>query len=213
MNRKIFAALLIFPVALFATDRFVSTPGGGGKGKNKTKQATVQTTNQAGIAAPVQQQTVLHEQETEPVKVSSAEATNFEFMVKELTASLDKMDEEKDGIFDREIESVKYSKNLDPKTADNLKKLLGRLRKENPINLDFSRSFSRCGTGYNIYVFKGETVKINEAAMIYHSGCRDVVISKIQYDENASNITAKISDKVGYVPINTFFKVLKEVKA
>lgn len=81
------------------------------------------------------------------------------------------------------------------------------------MTLNLERSFSRCGTGYNVYVPQEATEETNEAVMVYQSGCMDYVIAELRFDVAGSNIQAKISDEVGFVPINTFFKVLKEVKA
>ena len=189
MNRKILAVLLVAPVLVFATDRVMTLSG-----KNTP------TAVKEKISAPVNENLEL--------------AHNSQFTSEEIISEM------KASILDREgrqrtFEETDYTGTWDEeKVKGDLGKfvkarVVNQLERNNICSIDLKKSFSRCPSGYDAYIIVQDDHITNEGWMIARSGCDFDPIAKFRYDMPASKVEAKVSDKVGYLPLDEFFKVYK----
>ncbi len=185
MNRKILAVLLLFPVAVFAADRMISHP---------SKIVTPLVNNE--------------------VKVTNANSTelNSEELAAELKASIKDREgrnnayaaSEITGLWDDDL--VKQEVHYFLKTN-----VLGKLNKYNVNKLNLKESFSRCPSGYEVYVIKNDNKITNEGWMMSSSGCDYDPMAKFRFDINSKKVEVLVSEKAGYLDIDQYLKLYKSV--
>lgn len=227
MNRKLFALLLLIPIAIFATDRLTATntPDGGDKEK-KTAQATekanpakaivAQEASQGQSTADVavkptktEAQQQASEKKTDPA-IDKSNAT----MVDEIKASLSTMtetyyeDQSNNNVL--WVGSDELGKDLSTWLENHVER---PLRKANPMKVNLENSFSRCPSGYHILVLASEGGPSNEGWLIGADGCMDEPIGKFRYDVTANTVKVHIGTTDQLVGLSQYFQLYKSARA
>lgn len=186
MNRKILAVLLVCPVLFFATDKMIGIAGKHSPVKNKfVKSENIHiNSNLSNEEIVAEMKATIKDRQGREDAFSKTEYTGL--------WNDDKMKEE-------EIKFLRTN-------------LVKKLETKNICTIDVEKSFSRCPSGYDAYVILKEGLVTNEGWMIARSGCDDNPIAMFRYDFKSSTVEAKVSDKVGYVPLDEFCKVYKTAK-
>jgi hypothetical protein len=223
MNRKIFALLLLLPVAVMATDKLTHDDHEGGDRQKKKAETTnsnsrTSTTVQANAEADsqnvpiqqiVQQKSEEHSatKQPEPAK----QTADFHAKIEELKQTIATM-------FDPMNEYADYKGHLylnDESVSDEVKEFIKAkveepLEAANPVSIDLERSFSRCPSGYHIVLLsKDEGGLSNQGWMVVDDGCWDRPIAKFRYDIQANTVEGYVGEKTGYLALNAFFKLYK----
>lgn len=215
MNPKILAALLLIPVAVFATDRIVSTSHDGG-GKEKQKSLTNQpapTGNQVSAESATEQQavaTAIVPETKHAVRLDTREAVDA---VKALLDSLENGSEP----FLNEYERAYVHASSDAASADTLnflmKQVLRPLKDVNPMTIRLDRSFSRCPSGYHVEMLTKEGRPTSNGIMVVDDGCWDRPIGIFRYDMITHNVEVQAGEGLGYLPLDQYLKLLKAANA
>ena len=186
MNHKILAVLFICPVAIFAADKMIGIAGNSVRTNERTSP-------------------------TSEIHINSI--VSNEELVTEMKASIkDRKGREK--AFDQTEHEGLWSDKMNEVQRNFISmNVVKKLEKKNICTIDLERSFSRCPSGYDAVVIVKNNQITNEGWMTAQSGCSDEPIAMFRYDINAKTIEAKVSDKVGYVPLDEFFKIYKTASA
>ncbi len=231
MNPKMFALLLLIPVAVFATDKLTSPAAdGGGKEKRKTEATeTVAQTEEVILSSEAKQVAVQSETQnvvagseeqsaqtaSEPVQQSVSSKVSDEKSA--AIASIRKLiAENRDA---EEYDAHDYSQRMyiyDDEENDDLKNWLfkevkTRLEDSNPMSLNLAEQFSRCPSGYHVFVVTKDEQPTNEGWIAEDSGCWDRPVTKFRYDFAAKTVEADAGE-LGYLPIDKFLRLLKAAK-
>lgn len=201
MNRKLFAALLLLPITIFATERIVSPNlEGGGKAK---KQAKTQSQAESPNAAQAAQANAEND-----LNANTPAPTPFPEMVAALKIELadSKISEE---IFSKFEGSYDRISDISESAINKMREIERRLTEADYFELEAKMAFSRCGSGYDVIILEKDENLFRSGYMVFHRGCENQRIGEIRFDENAENVSAKINDAIGFVSIDEFFKVLK----
>jgi hypothetical protein len=186
MNRKVLAALLVFPVVVFASDKIfhISDKISSSSANSNLEEITSHTS-----------------------------FINDEEMVLEMKIAIkDKKGREK--AF-QESECINmWDEQVKPEERKLIKDdLIDKLQSKNICSIDVKRSFSRCPSGYDAVIITNDKVVTKEGWMLCRSGCDSEPIAKFRYDVKAGTIEAKVSDKAGYIGLDDFCKLYKTAKA
>ncbi len=186
MNRKVLAVLFLCPVAFFATNKMIGMAGTTSKTTEKTTQDTYVVNN------------------------------NF-------VSSEEVISEMKESIKDRKGRQKAYreskyvglwSDKLNEVQTNFLKaSVVKPLEKNNICTINLERSFSRCPSGYDAVVITKDNQLTNEGWLICRSGCDDNPITMFRFDVIAKTAEAKVSDRIGYISLDEYFKVYKTASA
>lgn len=213
MNQKIFAALLLIPVAVFATDRIVSSDGGG-KEKQRTS-TTQQSSPEASTTADPTTETktiaTLNQPEAkQAVRLDTREA------VDEMKALLDSLESGSMPILE-EMEREYIYASSDAVSSDTInwlmKNVLRPLKENNPMTIRLDRSFSRCPSGYHVEILSKEGRPTGDGLMVLDDGCWDRPIGIFRYDMISHNVEVQAGDRLGYLPLESYLKLLKSANA
>ncbi len=227
MNPKMFALLLLIPVAVFATDKLTSAPSdGGGKEKRKTESPATET--KVDEVLEVQTAEPQETQATEPIQSRQAaeEVKNSaptEANVKAKTPNAAAV-----AAIERLIASIRGSREYDETGYENrqyvyeneenadwqnwlVKNVKTPLENANPMSLNLAERFSRCPSGYHVFVVTKDDQPTNEGWIAEDSGCWDRPITKFRYDFAAKTVEADAGE-LGFMPLNDFIKLLKAAK-
>lgn len=221
MNPKMFALLLLIPVAVFATDKLTTAPAdGGGKEKRKTEatqtaepEAATTTTEVTVTETPEAVAVQSGETKTEPavkpkpVKTETAATTTIKAMIEEIRSP------EGPYYSNQDAHMYLYDTAIDESLGEWLKEeIKGGLEKANPLSIDLAESFSRCPSGYHVLLISKDNLPTQEGWMIADDGCWDRPIAKFRYDFAAKTIEADAGTTLGYLPLDEFFSLLKAAK-
>lgn len=206
MNRKMFALLLLLPVAVFATDKLTSTADGGGKEKRKAApdaQAAAAGTGQAEAEAPAGPSLVATLQEEPPRQAQRLDTRAAIQEVRAMLEDIEGQQYEGELIYPRQPEMGKE------RTAWLLANVKTPLEKANPVGIDIERAFSRCPSGYRVTVVAQDGRPTNEGWLIADRGCMDQAMGKFRYDMQAGTVEVKAGPTLGYLPLDQYLKLYK----
>ena len=91
------------------------------------------------------------------------------------------------------------------------KEVKTRLEDSNPMSLNLAEQFSRCPSGYHVFVVTKDEQPTNEGWIAEDSGCWDRPVTKFRYDFAAKTVEADAGE-LGYLPIDKFLRLLKAAK-
>jgi hypothetical protein len=223
MNPKMFALLLLIPMAVLATEKLTSTGLDGG-GKEKRKPETTQSAaEKSETAVPVQETDAVQATSSETESKQTAAVASHETAsevtapgpTKDALAEFKAMTEELEN-----PESPYYSGKtyyigeeiVPDDLADWLKKHVHEpLEKANPKGINLERSFSRCPSGYHVEIAGQDNVLTNEGWMVVDDGCWNRPVAKFRYDMAANKVEALAGETLGYIPLQDFFRLYAKV--
>jgi hypothetical protein len=219
MNPKMFALLLLIPVAVFATDKLTSSAAdGGGKEKRKTEAPIAATNAEATVEnEPTESAAETQTAQSKTDIVSQASNSKITDEKSAAIASIRQMIEahREAGDYDNaDYENRMYI--YDDEENDELKNWLfkevkTRLEDSNPMSLNLAEQFSRCPSGYHVFVVTKDEQPTNEGWIAEDSGCWDRPVTKFRYDFAAKTVEADAGE-LGFMPMDKFFKLLKAAK-
>lgn len=124
-----------------------------------------------------------------------------------------------DTLLEKEYEKDKKVNYYRSEVNDELKTFLKNkvLKKIRRKNIAFVRYpffifalFSRCPTGYHVEIIKKNSELTNEGWMSASWGCQTKIISKFRYEIKTGMVEAKVSDNIGYIPMDEFVRLYKD---
>jgi len=186
MNRKFLAVLLLSPVLVFAADKMIDLPAK--KAFLNPKEEVKQKDNSNHV--------IINSEElaTElKASIKDRDGRNRAYDATEIT-----------GLWDEDLVKPELHKFL--KTH-----VLARLNKHNVHKLNLRESFSRCPSGYEVYVIKNNNKITNEGWMMSSSGCDYDPMAKFRYDVANEKVEVKVSERVGFIEIDEYLKLYKTV--
>lgn len=215
MNRKIFALLLILPVAVFAADRLTASNvnDGGGKDKKLSKTATTATATPVEANPEVALETPTQAQQTQTKTIANSSTSPLKTTVTTAVLTTD----EKMALIDGAIEDLDIAYNemnsedqltyMYPDEMDQqLYKWLNNhimtpMEKVNPMKINLERSFSRCTSGYRISLVTSDGKITNEGWLLGDQGCWQRPMGKFQYDVADGKVNVHLGTSDSMVPL------------
>ncbi len=227
MNRKIFAFLLILPVAVFAADRLTASnvADGGGKDKRTSKTTSITpsptesnpsvpevTQAQASEEPLIQTQT-----QNGPISITStspADGSHAVLTTAEKKAMMVQSMEDMQIAYTEEQTNDRlasfYQDNLDQELYKWLTNhVLSPLQKSNPMAINVERSFSRCPSGYSITLASVDDKVTNEGWLLGDEGCWDRPIGKFQYNVADGSVNVHLGTSNAMLPLQEYLTLFK----
>lgn len=180
MNRKILVALFLCPVAIFGATRVLDLTGG-----------TIEVGDSDTTTSEFHNTTFLTDQE----------------LLIEMRESIKDRQGREDAYRNFDVEGT-WSDKLNEVQSTFIKNhVLKPLISKNICTINVEKSFSRCPSGYDAVVIIKDGKATNEGWMISRSGCDEDPVAMFKYDVVAKTVQAKVSDKVGFIPLDDYFKL------
>lgn len=186
MNRKILAVLLLSPVLVFAADRMIDLPA---------KKVHLTSNEEIKIKENPKDVIINSEELASELKASikDRDGRNRAYDATEIT-----------GLWDDELVKPEVHKFL--KTH-----VLAKLNKHNVHKLNLRESFSRCPSGYEVYIIKNDNKITSEGWMMSSSGCDYDPMARFRFDIPNEKVEVLVSEKAGFLPIDDYLKLYKAV--
>jgi hypothetical protein len=199
---------MLLPLLIFVADQgFSALRAEGGKDKKKQEDTEAQ-------AGPATQEALAAKTPPEPDPALARNMSDEELLL-EIEAGLPQQREK--------FYLLNYGKDMvwggtggiDEALDEFLEKgLIGAMEELNPSALNLTASFGRCPSGYYYTLLTDQDGNPTlEGWMIMQQGCSDEPLGQFRFNQDISRCEAKVSDRLGYIPVRQYLRLLREAEA